>query len=118
MGTFAEAANVDYHLSFADLGIQTSVFRFPLVPFSIHIYIKTAAQLCIHVDTYKGKYIYMFIYVSISIYLYLCIYMYIYAAVSHGKRKMEAQAIFLNPFTACSSCKWKLSVCKRTKRTE
>jgi hypothetical protein len=29
VGTFAETANVDYHLSFADQGKQTSVFRFP-----------------------------------------------------------------------------------------
>ncbi len=27
MGTFAETANVDYHLSFADQGKQTPVFR-------------------------------------------------------------------------------------------
>jgi hypothetical protein len=28
MGTFVETAIVDYHLSFADQGKQTSVFRF------------------------------------------------------------------------------------------
>jgi hypothetical protein len=28
MGTFAETANVGYHLSFADQGKQTSVFRY------------------------------------------------------------------------------------------
>jgi hypothetical protein len=27
------------------------------------------------------------------------------------KRKAEAQVIFLNPFTVCSSCKWKFVVC-------
>ncbi len=27
------------------------------------------------------------------------------------KRKTEAQAIFLNPFTVCSSCKQKFVVC-------
>ncbi len=27
------------------------------------------------------------------------------------KRKTEAQAIFLNPFTICSSCKQKFVVC-------
>jgi hypothetical protein len=27
------------------------------------------------------------------------------------KRKREAQAIFLNPFTVCTSCKWKFVVC-------
>jgi hypothetical protein len=30
MGTFAETAIIDYRLSFADLGKQTSVFRFCL----------------------------------------------------------------------------------------
>jgi hypothetical protein len=29
MGTFAETANVDYRLSFANPGKQTSVFSFP-----------------------------------------------------------------------------------------
>jgi hypothetical protein len=28
MGTFAQIAHVDYHLSFADQGKQTSAFRF------------------------------------------------------------------------------------------
>jgi hypothetical protein len=37
MGMFAETVNVDYRLSFADQGKQTSVFRSPLVPFSIYI---------------------------------------------------------------------------------
>ncbi len=35
-------------------------------------------------------------------------YEYIYPAISNEKCKMEAQAIFLNPFTVCSSCKRKL----------
>ncbi len=35
----------------------------------------------------------------------MCIYIYIYL------RKTEAQAIFLNPFTVCSSCKRKFAVC-------
>jgi hypothetical protein len=33
MCTFAETANVDYRLSIADQGKQTSVFWFPLVLF-------------------------------------------------------------------------------------
>jgi hypothetical protein len=44
---------------------------------------------------------------------------------SNAKRKMEAQAIFLNQFTICSSCtlkfvicKQKLSVCKWTEWTK
>ncbi len=36
------------------------------------------------------------------------IYLYLYAAVSKG---MEAQAIFLNRLTVCSSSKWKFVVC-------
>jgi hypothetical protein len=32
MGKFADTANLDCHLLFADQGKQTSVFRFPLVP--------------------------------------------------------------------------------------
>jgi hypothetical protein len=31
--------------------------------------------------------------------------------ISNGKRKKKAQAIFLNPFTVCSSCKRKFVVC-------
>ncbi len=38
-------------------------------------------------------------------------YVWIFAAVSNGKRKTEAKAIFLNPCTACSSCKRKFVVC-------
>ncbi len=37
--------------------------------------------------------------------------MNIYAAVSNLKQKMEARAIFLYPFTVCSSCKWKFVIC-------
>ncbi len=64
-------------------------------------------------------------------YLYKYIYIYVYIR-SRFKRKTEAQAIFLNPFTVCSSCQrkfcrlsvcWRwnkreLSICKRTKRIE
>jgi hypothetical protein len=41
MGTFAETANINNRLSFADQGKQTSVFRFPFatnrqkLPFSV-----------------------------------------------------------------------------------
>jgi hypothetical protein len=38
-GMFAEKANIDYRLSFADQGKQTSVFRF----LYIYIYIETEA---------------------------------------------------------------------------
>jgi hypothetical protein len=43
-------------------------------------------------------------------YVYLYIYIYIYMCCRF-KQKTEAKAIFLNPFTACSSCKRKFVVC-------
>jgi hypothetical protein len=45
---------------------------------------------------------------STSLYL---LYIYLNAAVSKGKQKTKAQAIFLNPFTVCSVCKRKLVAC-------
>ncbi len=53
-----------------------------------------------------AAYIYIYIYTFIYIY-----FIYVYAAVSNGKRKTEAQAIFLKQFTVCSSCKRKFVVC-------
>ncbi len=47
----------------------------------------------------------MYIYVDI----YLDMYM-LFSADSNGKQKTEAKAIFLNPFTSCSSCKRKFVV--------
>jgi hypothetical protein len=63
--------------------------------------------------------IYTYTYICMHIHAYICRYvcMYTYAAVSNGKWKTEVQAISLHPFTICSSCKRKLSVCKRTKRS-
>jgi hypothetical protein len=51
MGTFAEKANVDYHLSFADPGNK--------VPFSVYLYIwKTELHICmlyiIYIYIHKG----------------------------------------------------------------
>ncbi len=58
---------------------------------------------------------------SVCIFIFVCIYIYIWANVKWIKenriyiynfqQKMEAQAIFLNPFTVVSSCKWKFVVC-------
>ncbi len=48
--------------------------------------------------------------------IFISISISVYAAISNRKRKTEAQAIFLNLFTICSSCKRKLSICKRTKQ--
>ncbi len=39
----------------------------------------------------------------------MCVCVYIYAAVSNGKQ--SPGEFFLNPFTACSSCKWKFVIC-------
>jgi hypothetical protein len=94
MGTFAETANFVYHLSFDDHGKQTSVF-------------------CIHIYALKLQHIYKYRYMCIYIYIFT-IYIYIYINIYlcfHYKRKSEAQAIFLNLFTVCSSCKRKFVVC-------
>jgi hypothetical protein len=82
MGTFAETAIVDYHLSFADQGKQTFIFGFHLQQTNINC---------------------RFPLVSFSI--------YIYAAILNGKWKTKAQTIFLDPFTICSLCKRKIVVC-------
>ncbi len=120
MGKFAETANADYHLLFADQGKQTSVsvcsketevccFRFPFAtnkqkfafPFSIYIYS--------HCTVYtENRTIY------ICIYIY-SIYIYLYFVYFRFKWKTEAPAFFFNPFTIChrtsSSCH--LSFCWR-----
>ncbi len=60
-----------------------------------------------------GIYVYISLNMCILIYIYFYIYVniYIYAAISNGKWKMEAQAIFPNQFPACSLCKRKFVVC-------
>jgi hypothetical protein len=94
-----ETAIVDYRLSFADQGKQTSVFsvsvfskqtevchfRFPFaknkrkLPFSVSSVFRVRNSVNMEIET------------------------------SNRKRKTEAQAIFLNSLTICSSCKRKLS---------
>jgi hypothetical protein len=61
------------------------LFRFPHISLSIYVYIS----------------------IDLSLYLYIYCYIYIYCAVPYGKR---TQAIFLNLFTVCSSCKRKFVV--------
>jgi hypothetical protein len=111
LGTVAETENVDYCLSFADQGKQTSVFRlqkingscrFPLVLFPF-IYISLYLYFyCIYQYIYISS-IYVFIHTSLSIFtVYIC---------CRFKQKTEAQAIFLNPFSVCSLCKRKFVVC-------
>ncbi len=72
--------------------------------------------------------VYIYVYIYIYIYIYKYIYIYIRCRFI---RKRKDRAIFLNPFTVCSSCKRqfvvlsiclrrnkrKLPVCKRTKRS-
>ncbi len=83
MGTFAETANVDYRLSFADQEKQTSVFRFP---FSI---LQQSKGSCRFPYIYKNTYIHVFIYAVVSngkrtcpskIYKYIYIYIDVFSA--------------------------------------
>ncbi len=49
--------------------------------------------------------------------IHLHVHIYIYTAVPDGKRITESQAIFLNPFTVCSSSNGSLSfVCLLMKK--
>ncbi len=116
MGMFAKTGNVNYHLSFADQGKQTSSvhftankrkysisvfrlqqmnrsYRFPLITFYVYKYIrKTATEVAM---------------------LLVLFSIYIYATVLQKKIKWKTKdlAIFLNSFTVCSSCKGKFVVC-------
>jgi hypothetical protein len=90
MDKFAEIANIDYRLSFADYGKLTFVSRFrlqqtngscrfPLVPLS---YIEMAANIYIEILIYIYTYIYLYIYISISI--FICMLPF---KMENGKRK-------------------------------
>jgi hypothetical protein len=74
MGTFAETGNVDYHLSFADQGKETSVFQFRLqqtsknFPFSVFCLQQTYGTCCFPLVPFS-----LYIFVS-SVF---CIYTYI-----------------------------------------
>jgi hypothetical protein len=111
MGTFAETAIVDYSLWFTCQGKQTSVFRFRF-PF---IYIFWNGSVCISTYIYLHMlpFQYLYIYrIYKYTYLYISFYNYIYVYICCSfKWKAEAQAIFLNPFTVCSSCKRIFVVC-------
>ncbi len=67
MGTFAETANVNYCLSYADQEKQTSVSCYFCFLF---IYIETAG----YIDRYR--YIYICRYIDRYIYIYLCLSIY------------------------------------------
>ncbi len=78
---------------------------------------------------YTYTYTYIYTYNTYGTYTYTHIYVYV---CCRFKWKTEAHAIFLNPFTVCSSYKRKfivvpfadevtnrtLSICKQTKRTK
>ncbi len=59
----------------------------------------------------------MYIHIYIYIYMLKWQHIYIYRDLScHFKRKVEAEAIFLNSFTVCSSCKQNFVVCMLSKK--
>ncbi len=94
-----------------------TVYRLPIkenkLPFSVYTYIETAAYIQIYIYMYIYIYIYtLYIYTEMYIYTstYMYLYLYLYNICCGFKRKTEAQAIFLNPFTVCSPCKWKFIV--------
>ncbi len=58
---------------------------------------------------YIYKHIYLYVHIDICTYMYTYTYtVYVYCRF---KWKTEAQAFFLNPFSVCSSYKWKFVVC-------
>jgi hypothetical protein len=100
MSMLAETANVDYHLSFANQEKQT--FRFPLVLFSIYIYIETSAYT-------------VSIYISLDISNSINIYWYMYMLTFQTEN--GAEAIFLNPLPFAHRTNVSLSfVCLFTKK--
>jgi hypothetical protein len=98
MGTFAVTANVDYHLSFADQGKQTYVFR-------IYIFWKVA-HTWIYIYIYLYLYIYIYIHISISIYLFLHLYRYTY---------IQYMLLFQNRKLKTEVCCWSVYL-RRNKR--
>jgi hypothetical protein len=108
MGTFAETANVDYCLS---------VYRLPTkenqIPCSVFRSQKINRILPFQFAANKQKLAFSVISIF-HIYIYVCVWVWGGVCVLPIQRqnyKMEAQAIFLSPFTVCSSCKQKLSAC-------
>jgi hypothetical protein len=97
MGTFADTANFNYHLSFAGQGKQTSVFHLQQTngsfPFPFPELMKNDN---FHLFAANGK-LYKYIY----IYILVCCH-FVKKTI---KRKKENQAIFLNSFTV-----WRLLI--------
>jgi hypothetical protein len=105
-GHVSWTANVEYRLSFADQGKQTSAFRFPYIYIywndSIYIYICNYIYKDIDISRYRCVYISrVYIYIYLYIYVYLSTYVYkdIYAAISNGKRKPRRFFLILLPLT-------------------
>jgi hypothetical protein len=113
MGTFAETAIVDYRLSFADQGKQTSVsvcskqtevcrFRFPFVenkrklPFSVSSDFRLRKYGDMETWSWSHRNMDKWGHGDM-----------VDIETSNGKWKTEALVIFLFPLTVCSSCKRK-----------
>ncbi len=60
---------------------------------------------------YRCIYIYIYRYVYVNIPLSISMYTLLYIHICRFKRKTEAQAICLNPFTVCSSSERKFVIC-------
>jgi hypothetical protein len=98
---------------FADQGKQTSLFHLQQRNGRCHFHQDTLKRQHIYLNIY----IYIFLYIFLKIFIYyifilyiILIYIFVYAAVKRKNGKKD-QVIFLNPFTVCSLCKWKLAVC-------
>jgi hypothetical protein len=80
MGAFAETAIVDYHLSFADQGKQTSIFHVHFPYMYICKYRENENHIYIYMYLYV--YVYVYLYVHIYVYVYMCMYMSMYMHMS------------------------------------
>ncbi len=112
MGMFAETEIVDYRLLFAGQN---------KLPFSISVSTKQTEDVAFHLFCFPYIYIY-YLYIDICchfkwkkwktefIHLHLLIMEFRWFK-NQIKQKTEVQAIFLNPFTICSSCTRKFVVC-------
>ncbi len=91
-------------------------YRFPLVPFQLTEF-RTHGEMDIDMETWRHRDLETWRHGDMETWRHGDLDM----ETSEGKRKMEAQAIFPNPFTVCSSCNWKVVVCpfveKKTHRS-
>jgi hypothetical protein len=81
MSIFAETANIDYRLSFADQGKQTFLSRFPFATTKWKLLFSVSPVFCIYctyIDTYIEAAAYtvnIYLEIYIYLYIYICIYM-------------------------------------------